>query len=79
MLKNETILSMASLYITIDAMGMSIPHYEITPPVRKMVTLSECKSRYHNGSTRTLSPPLAGSILDTLKRDNDFILRITAR
>jgi len=54
-----------------DAMGMNIPHYEITPPVGKMVTLSECKSRYHNGSTGTLSLPLAGSILNTLKRDND--------
>ena len=29
---------------------------------------------YHNGSTGTLSPPLTGSILDTLKRDNDLTL-----
>ncbi len=29
---------------------------------------------YHNGITGTLGPPLAGPILDDLKRDNDLIL-----
>ncbi len=29
---------------------------------------------YHDGNTGTLSPPLAGPLLDDLKRDNDLIL-----
>lgn len=64
----------AAVFLPPDSPDGKVMQFIPTQPVSGRFFRDGGGFAYHNGNTGTLSPPLAGPVVDDLKRDSDLVL-----